>query len=214
MGVNKKERLLRPARGGSVDIVAELASISGAGSGVILYAPHERATDLVGGPVRIAIEARGELDGRLSAAELTALLIVHHEVRTMAELLAFDWQRQESVREILGLSQDDQETTEVIEGMSDFIHYLAYAAGIRERVIRGEEKPLGMNKTELARAMWWDCFGEALVEDDLLIGRAVCLQAERAVGELTRLRMSSWESRRSGAEIAAELYLALLEESL
>ncbi|MEK7524808.1 MAG: hypothetical protein AAB548_00355 [Patescibacteria group bacterium] len=214
--MNKKERLLRHARGGSVDIAAELASISGAKSGVVLYAPHFRATDLEVSGTGIAIEPRGEFDGRLSAVELTAVLIVHHEVRTLAELLAFDWQRQEKVREILGFPNYDHthSTMEVIEGMSDFVYYLAYAAGIRERVIRGEEKPRGTKKTDLTRAMWWDCFGEALVEDELLIGRAVCLQAERAVGELASLRMLSWESRRSGAEIAAELYLALLEESL
>lgn len=212
--MNKNERLLKDARRGRDDIAADLESISGAKPGVVLYAPHFRATDLEASGTGVAIEPRGEFDGRLSAVELTAVLIVHHEVRTLAELLAFDWQRQGKVREILGLIGPYHQTTEVIEGMSDLVHYLAYAAGVRERVIRGEEKPRGMKKTDLTRAMWWDCFGEALVEDELLIGQAVCRQAVRAVGELASLRMPSWLGRQKGAEIAAELYLALLPESL
>jgi len=220
----KNERLFEDTKARMAELEEVFYSISGEKPKVPLYAPHELATDWMRGSSNMAIEpAERGLQGRLSSGELMALLIVHQEVKSLTRRLEFDNQGQFSVCCLLGLEEDSLMTIEVLNGMAEFLRNLSYAAGIRERVIREEERPADVmvlvGYKNLAKdqevkewrklAYLWNRFGEAVVEDRFLLGQAVCLEATNMVVENTRWGGVEM-SRKVGAEMAASLYLALL----
>ncbi len=180
-----------------------------------IYAPHGHAGALGTYESNFSFEPRGDLGGRLCLSEITGLLMVHNEARLLQQAFNRGGEEAAKVWEVLGLQPGDW-PSETIKGMADFVQNMGYVAGIRERVVRKEERPLGTTVKDKNLRFWWDHFSGRVVDDGFLLGVAVSRELVKVLQELASRtviddeRMKRWGDYSLGVEYAAALYLEIL----
>jgi len=164
-----------------------------------------------------SLEPKSEMDGPFSLVEITALLLIHNEVRQLVSMFAGGKDDRE-LRKLLGVSDRDI-PGEVLSGMSDFVKNMSFAATIRKMVANMTPRPGGTTNKDRNIQYWYDCFASKIIGDGFLLGVGVTNKMVEVVKGLRSRRVINdegidrWASYSHGADLAGCLYLAALADS-
>ncbi len=160
--------------------------------------------------------------GRVSPAEAVALSYLHDESDALFQLLdpVTELDLHAEMAQALGVPNDDVQQNEAILGMNQFGFHVGIAAGVRDRLLRGEAYPDDPRTLQqMSTKTWWDHFAQPLRDDALMIGQntgSAIVDYLDAVGEVSIPRsgvpkpketiIASIVSRKHGIRLARNLY--------
>lgn len=121
--------------------------------------------------------------GQLTQVEAVAVSILHTEVTALAQAFGISFEISVKLSEAMHLTPNDW-SGDVIAGLGDFGDFLGMAAGVREYVLAGGERPDGKTMVNKAAAYWWDAFHDHILVDNFVLGETVCSRTVTLVEEM------------------------------
>lgn len=168
-----------------------------------------------------------EFDGEITTAEAVATLVLLGESAGLASAYAISDKVSSQVKEVLKIPEGIWQY-DVINAFSDFGSYLALAAGVRERILNGEERPREIKTIgDRVHETWRKEFEGAIKQDKMILGehtadavvRYIDLSADRDIrgnkqGAKTEADIQARiAGRKHGARLARDLYLEVFERA-